>query len=572
MKLIKIALICFSLIHLQLFQAGSALASDSGTATETKKVVLQKVENEKKAPGLASGHIFTAIQMIVIGLLAPIILKSCPGKASTWVYGTAALFYVGSELITMGKFKKGSEEEMAIYQDEDTDKQIESLEKAAGDTEEAASAAHRKALFSKTAATMYLIAGIVALLENLNLTTSLFQQKCAGKTSSLSSPSVTEKIISQIIGLFIPESRAVDPGVISGIVGGVASAILVVTVAKTYMEKTIMVTFKESGIYRAYIYSLFSAIGFVASSNIKSAAEELDKRAKQYRNLSQSLKLYARGGVKVGGRPQFINQQAVSRSIKNSNNTASSNQSSCITGAPGQLRRDPNCLCKRANNCKSPKVPKIDFKNFGAAGIINNPLGLFKSSATSLFGGDLKGAQTSAAGVSKSAGQLNRFRQRIIKKINQDRKSHSKGPIDFEKEEGRVAKAFSSVIQKGLGSLSPKQARELANISPTLPPEKKDKRLTLKSLNKVGPSLKSIKAERTSRGNFGFLLDDDNEEDLQEMIDPNDIASGMQENQFIDSDIRNRPDQSIFRVITTRYMKSAYPHFFEENNKTKEKK
>jgi hypothetical protein len=630
MKCLKVFIICFSLFQLQVVQGTMAFAQDpTPTATPTTEQTntgtgvvrgnfleadmtagTQTAEEETKNPSLASGHIFTAIQMIVIGLLAPTIITLCPSKASTYVFGAGALYYVAMELMNMGKFVKGSNEEMAIYKNVDVDVQMEALEAAASETENAAEAAHKKSDLSRNAAIVYGIAAIAALLEAIIESTppaTLFAQQCKGyvainnnwkeknldifkfdtkitQSSEFQIPYKNESsfisfrdkqlkqlpvehnktLLNKVFDMVLPEAKAgADPGVLSGLVGGVAAAIVVVFLIKDEM-KELLQPFAKTGWFRFGTYVVFAGIATTGSVLIRSAAEDLDERAVQYRSLMSKLKQATQGGIQMSGGAQSINQGYASSSIKEAD--AAPEITTCFTGDKGQLKRDENCLCKKANNCKKSEVPTLNFQGFGGNGIINEPLSMFNDSANSLFGGDVSGAQASGAGIGNSAGKLGKLRRKIIDKFNNQRKAAGQAPINFNSLQGGFKSAFSKTIRKGLNSLSPAQAKALASMAPTKSSGMSKKKENIASIKVAGAKVAGTQKAGTRKNNMGFFLDDEEEGEISNGgINPDDLAGSMNGDNMFQGDITDRPDENIFKIITTRYLKSAYPKFFDEN-------
>lgn len=628
MKYVKVFILCLSLFHLQVFQGQLAYGQDPtptpssnnqgtgvnpGSFMEADESVHEnRPSDEVKNPSLTSSHIFTALQMIVIGAMAPNIISLCGDQKSTYVYGAGALYYVAMEIINMGEFKKGSEQEMVYYTDGDHDKQIEALNAAADETEKAAKAAHKKADLSRNAAIVYAVAAIVALAEGMEWFG--LNSACKGSTASLdifqnnsqkftqcnenSFPDYVafsdgEKYFSskediqlnpepgielmskhvakakeedksameKALNLLFPEAQA-NKGTISGLVGGVAAAILVVTVLKEAMTKLLQASFAPNGFMRAGWYAGFGAIGLIASGQIRKAADDLDDRADQYRELAKRLQHHSEG-IKLEGGSQAINMAFAKKSIRDTE--VAEEKNACFTGTPGNLARDPDCLCKKANNCKKAEIPTLNLGEFGGGGIVSEPLSMFGNSANSLYSGDLTGAQTASAGLGSFAGRLGKARRVMMDKFNKKQKAAGKPTFDLENHSKNAQKAFSKLLQKGIQSLSPEQAKALTNMAPPKPSgKKKDKKVAGKK-KATGVVAGQAAPQGNKQGGFGFSLDDDEEGEIAEGgIIPDDLAANMDSADMFEGDISDRADEDIFKIITTRYLKS-YGKIFEES-------
>ncbi|MBT7608649.1 MAG: hypothetical protein HN576_02765 [Bacteriovoracaceae bacterium] len=647
MKFLKVFLICFSLIQLQVLQGSFVYAEDptptpQATTNPGTGVIrgsfleadashgTQRQENEIKNPSLVSGHIFTAIQMIVIGLMAPNIIKLCPKKASTYVYGAGALYYVAMELLNMGKFVEGSDQEMVIYQNNELDAQMEALGAAANETDKAADAAHKKADLSRNAAIVFAVAAAAAIIESIKSSATLlgaaFDEKCTGswtykkqkeqfnifhneefltydeninnhlfdkklfsetqckqsnqlfyaksdthdfyknlEKQQLNQLSKLEKnTFEQVLNFIMPSSEAADAGVLSGLVGGAAAAIIVVTVAGEALSTTLMAGFKEHGLVRAVWYHAFSRIGFLASTLVRGAAEDLDERAEQYRSLASKLNQQITGGIQMSGGIQTINQGNAASSFTEVDTAPEI--TTCFTGDKGQLKRDQNCLCKKANNCKKTEVPTLNFQGFGGNGIMNQPLSMFNDSANSLFSGDLSGAQASGAAMGNSVGKLGKLRRKVNDKFNSQRQASGQNPVNFDQAEKKFQGVFNTAVKKGLNALSPSQAQALASIAPAKSSGKSKKKGGVATKKMKGQKVASAKKKSKKNNSMGFFLEDDEEGEVSDGgINPDDLANSMNAGDMFQADISDRAEENIFKIITTRYLKSAYPNFFDEN-------
>ena len=65
---------------------------------------------------------------------------------------------------------------------------------------------------------------------------------------------------------------------------------------------------------------------------------------------------------------------------------------------------------------------------------------------------------------------------------------------------------------------------------------------------------------------MNFQMEDDSMDDDSLFDDEPDYSPTISDDMYIpDNDIFSNPNASIFKMITTRYFKTAYPRFFDED-------
>lgn len=145
---------------------GSGGGLTEATTDEGGNQVVEVDGNQIKATGK---FLFANIGLVAIGLGAPSLIKDCHNKWSVRVFGASAALYILNEIGVFTRFNSAINKEMKAYLGRgDEDRQIESLETAAKQTRKAKEAAERRALIAKVAATGFLLASGLAIMEKMS--------------------------------------------------------------------------------------------------------------------------------------------------------------------------------------------------------------------------------------------------------------------------------------------------------------------------------------------------------------------------------------------------------------------
>lgn len=137
--------------------------------THPEEFTDKKEEEKKKGKGLFG---YSGLTMTNLTLFATVggsvaITVSCWDQTSAKIFVGATALFAAMEVMNWVNYKKASDRELKVYQNEDKNKQVQSLEAAAQQTEEAAKTAKQRAMLAQTAAAGMIAAGAFALYEAL---------------------------------------------------------------------------------------------------------------------------------------------------------------------------------------------------------------------------------------------------------------------------------------------------------------------------------------------------------------------------------------------------------------------
>lgn len=642
-------------------------ASSGGTSSSNGNYT--KIEGDNIDP--TSKMLLSNIALFAATMAAPILIKQCKKAPSVWIYGGTAAIYLANEIGLFTRFKNASDAEMAAYLGRgDEDKQIDSLESAAEQTDKAKKAAKTRALIAKITAAGFAAATAMALVENYTswvsaggcgpggesadaatgtVMNSLEEMKGEKEELQLYTYSIQENIDKDLLVMnsdnfdfLISYQEQID--VLEGknqsitldeyyqqksetadsinSIGEFKSAILMATnfaietlssqaqaeeKSSDEKEKTginwtgsgvkAMVGMLGAGagviamnsskiadskmvknpLTRAALFGGMSVFAIGAAKEASDAANKLDQRSAEYRKLANTLR------TQVGQNTTTSNgstNQTVSGTISKTDKLSSSGSDdvSCTTGgSTSSISVDESCACASSNSCKKTNMPEISaMPDFAGKSILSDSLKSLKSAGDNVYAGRLEGAATDAQSLSKNAARISKLRDALVKKINKDNvAAGGKGNYDLDKMEDKFQNQLLKSVNDSFKGLSPTEQASLARFAPALgegekTAESDSEESSSDTTAAVGGTGAVATGEAGNKSNQGSSWDFNfDEENSDTAVDPEAaaLAEAMakeDEDYVIEGDINDDRNKNIFKIITGRYLKSAYPVIFDE--------
>ncbi len=330
--------------------------------------------------------------------------------------------------------------------------------------------------------------------------------------------------------------------------------------------------------YRAVGFGAFAGVAYGAATESEGAAENLEKRAKEYDRLADSLRNQTTQDLEIKTGAQTESTLGTTTDIGNGVNVTGST-TTCFTGGKGQLNVDKNCSCSSNNSCKKPEVPNIQaLPEFGGQSLLADTMGDLRAAGSQLYSGKLSEGSAAANRVANAAARITRLRNNLNDKINKDRLSKGKKPIDFEKAEAGFRSKLEKDVERAFNNLSPTEQGTLANLaggfgSSNSDKDEKEKEKdspkkdgkTAIAATDVNPNAGSVGSDKNADGGtWDFNFDPEAEAAAEQAALAEALAAEEDENYVVKGDINDDRNKDIFNIITRRYLKSAYPVIFEE--------
>jgi len=362
-----------------------------------------------------------------------------------------------------------------------------------------------------------------------------------------------------------------------GVLGlGVAGAFLVQSTAKDI----IMSKYIKTPYGRAAGFGAFAAFSYGASTESGKASEKLEGRANEYQELANQLRTRVNQNISTNGTQGTLGSQSV-QGIETKSVAGNDNNQICFTGGPATVSPDVACDCAKTQTCKQPEIPKIDnIGEFNGKSLMVDSLKSLGDVGQDLYNGRLKTGTTKGQTLTKNAARITRLRDSMLDKLNKERAKTGKKPVELDSVQKRFEDGLLNRVNKAFNGLSDSEQASLARFSPGLgqdisrdaEEEKKNVAESTTSENQkvakgdVNTNAGAVGSDKTSDGgnwNFDFNEDEPTAEERAAIAE---ALAEEDENYVVEGDISEDRNKNIFNIITRRYLKSAYPVIFEEDN------
>jgi len=625
-------------------ESGDGAASTSPTSSSSNK---NNGEDGTKITGNdidpKAKMLMSNIALFAATMAAPVLVKQCPKAPSVWIYAGSAALYLANEIGLFTKFKNASDAEMAAYLGRgDEDKQINSLESAADQTENAQKAAKTRALVAGIAAAGFSAATAMALVENY--TSWVKVGNCgpptAGATSAIDLPllldeayvDVNPKLLTKdsdnfdfmisyeeqldfiqgkksslnideyyerkawsaaalnsmtglkeafLLATEFTFSALASPTLadeggtnwsgsgVKAIVGMLGAGAGVIALNSKAIASSKMV---KKPLTRAALFGGMSVFAIGAAFEASNAAKRLGERSDEYKKLANSLR------SQVAQSSSTTNQKGLNQVVSGVTSSADKNSNSkddsqiCYTGSgTTSISVDESCTCVQKRTCKSTNLPDLSkLPDFAGQTLLTDELKALKTSADSIYSGDLKGANSASTKLGKNAARITKLRESLVGKINKDNiAAGGLGNYDLDKLEDKFQEQLLKKVNDSFNGLSPSQQSSLAGFAPALDPSDKGNKEEIDSAapkGKIGAIAATSRGNKSNQGSsWDFNFDDDkNNGSDPEAAALAEVMANENDQYEIDGDINDDRNKDIFKIITGRYLKSAYPVIFEE--------
>lgn len=535
---------------------------------------LDYTNSEQKIGKQSKAQMMTILAM----LMGPSIAMACLQPISSKIFAASGAAYLLMEVMNYSKYKKASTSNQEMYAELDPetyDLQIEAFTYAEQQELTAASALKKKAsalnIFSlgmTAAAVMAIVEGVRALVPSQQ-----GSDVCTGSVSSID--------FNKVFDLFFSSAMAKESEKVSGtfskmgILAGAAGAILAYKgIAKATIQPAL-----RNGFVRAAVFGVFAGLGMMAKSEVNKAKAKAESNAGIYRSLREALEHALNGAQKFAG------MNGIGNNIRNTlpryegirdNMEDLSKGAICLVGKLGEQKVDEQCLCAKNNTCSKADFSTVNLNSNGLPGSYGDILSGLSNGANSLFGGKTAAANSAFNNLSSNAKSLRNLLNKkknvadSIFKKNKESMRMNKLEYDMDKHfNDDLTKSFNdlsgnerllaSALSNPLGSISGISTSALANA------KKGDTKELLESIQSNSKPLDNSGVTAQDGSEFKFNFDDNNFAQESDQKTDEEIISEMKEYDPSSNgnDISNRPEDSIFKIITMRYFRTAYPRIFD---------
>tara|TARA_R110000868_G_scaffold180754_2_gene421422 strand:- start:3218 stop:5017 length:1800 start_codon:yes stop_codon:yes gene_type:complete len=558
---------------------------DSGDKTfvsdkDPNKPHLDYRDSEQKIGKQSVAQMMTILAMV----MGPSIAMACMQPISGKIFAAGGVAYLAMEVMNYGKYKKASTSNQEMYAtlDPDTaDKQIEAFTYAEQQELTAASALGKKAsalniffMAMTAAAVMALIEGIRAIYPPQAGT-----DVCTGTVTSIDYKKLFYASFDNALGFVFPSAMAKEAEKVQGPMGtmGILSLAAGAILAYKGVAKGFLQSALSNGFVRAAIFGVFAGFAMAAKAEVNKAKKKAEENAAVYASLRDRLiqalnsasQFAGMSGVKGAARtlPRY-------QAIRDEMNSLSGG-AICMIGKLGEQRIDEKCLCAKNNTCSKAEFSSVGLTNQGLPSSFASGIDNLAGGVNSMFAGNTAAADSSFGNLAQGAAALRKLNKQMVEKANAVL-AKSKTPTSMEKLESQMESELRKRAPGMLNSLS-NDAKALAlgtGLSGTGVAASDLEKAKDGDLKDVLASISSKAAAPIGQkgvGEFKFDFPTESEEasaDTVQLAQMEQEKAAMGDFKEEGGDISSRPFENIFKIITVRYFKSAYPRIFEEDKKS----
>ncbi|MBF0360584.1 MAG: hypothetical protein HQK49_06215 [Oligoflexia bacterium] len=344
---------------------------------------------------------------------------------------------------------------------------------------------------------------------------------------------------------------------------------------------------------RTILYLAAAPLAFTAFGIAFAKTVELEKRIATIDGMINTLEK-----LKTGETPQttkaalkeFLGNEKISSVNKEAvSEKATVNNSPCFNLSQVPISKDSNCECKAKNNCNIKTTQNLkSLGNFTGSGDAVDAFKSINNATNAVANGNLQGSKAHLAAAANAAMKLNKNFDKNQKLVNDMLAKAKKKPIDFKAEADKLRNKILADTKKAIKNAGLTDAQlKSAAAELGIPVDGEIDKSKDGSGSKSGSSsaLSDGSAGGSGTGSDGKKADESKApdlnifEDLAKGEDPNGGLQSKEDNKVVDldqfeekyNDINGNAKESIFKIISTRYTKSAFPVLLEME-KSAEKK
>jgi len=339
-----------------------------------------------------------------------------------------------------------------------------------------------------------------------------------------------------------------------------------------------LATFKSTvgnNITRAVAFALVGAMLGITISSMKDVLAAVDERIDTIDGIKDSL------DTKVDNETESSDSDVQNDSITDS----STSTVASATEEESDVIESDNCpSADKDGNTVSGPCPSESSKQFKSASSkarevggsgVNKALDIFEEKISDPASEGKVNTGGDASASEQTIGALKKLKRGLLNKLNDKLKSEGKKELDLDGEANKMLSDLKSSLGKGISKMSAKELANLNSISGFgvggLLDSKKEEKGKDYDSERLNAKKKPAAPDYSSMYGMDSDLDLDgpgigaNQEELAN------FDADAESNKYEDAadDIVGNKGVSIFKVLSIRYKKSAYPKFFIKKSKAK---
>lgn len=588
-------------------------------------------DNEEKGSKISLGHssgsvgetnkkadkhmLWSTMSLLAVGIFSGTALATCTSSSSK-LFMIGGAFYLAQELFNWGNYDEGSKRSLDFYLSKNKDDgQRDSIAEALNQTRKAREATEDKQDAIRLSETIYGIAAGIAIAEYFDVHKFGIDPEC-GKATTSYNPSIPffdygqyalGKNIFEIVekerlnqnevqNMTLTEydyHKKIEENYKLAIGHDLSSMLSIISEAHASMEdkfgemlgagigllggyllaEKYKWTLLQHPLRRAVTFGGSALLAELTAGSLDGVISEYQKREKDYQDL---LDLYdnTTDSLKLNNLTPDSNTLKIQRSkapkltLKTSINIDPSRApSECLHGSVSNFDIQS---CKTSNPV-NPTPPKFNITGVDIPTDFQNAATTANELVNATLKGDIAGLNAKGSNLLAMRDIIDEFKKEGEDKVNKDKILKGLDPIDFRQGEQDFIKELENDVKSAYNRMNPSQQAQMQALATRGFPvnvEKTDKKSAIDTAE-VSPEISKGMDPKSEKKKFNFDFKDGKKK-ISDFTSKNvDSAQAFKGYKLNKAEVNKSANEDIFKIITFRYFKSAYPVFFNENKSKK---
>lgn len=331
-------------------------------------------------------------------------------------------------------------------------------------------------------------------------------------------------------------------------------------------SRTELLKFVDNPWMRAAAFGGIAGLTYWLSTQLDKDGEALRNNAEKYEELADILEKSTENGGIETPRPGH-NVTPLGPGV-NLNNLGLKNPRdiSSPRNGKGVCQKmdgtvDEDCACLGNNNCRKSTIPtEHNLAGFNPPAFFNESLSSLNKTDNQLGHGDFAGANETMSANLGSANAMRAYRRHVQDGINQQREGQGGKKLDFDGMENDFKASLRRATKKDFHSMPPALQGQLASLTPSQHSPFENQ------LEQIAPDRAQVislaSEEQSKKTKKDPFKDFEWQNSFSEEQSARSPAAPIFDIDGSGRDVSGRSDQDLFQIISSRYIQSAFPIFF----------
>lgn len=239
----------------------------------------------------------------------------------------------------------------------------------------------------------------------------------------------------------------------------------------------------------------------------------------------------------------------------------------CVTG---DLEQDKACECLKSNTCHDMKMPQVAMPpGVTVPSSVSSAMKNLMNTANAHAKGDYAKADLNGSNLSSGLAAITVDNNKLKKKLDEEMKKAKLAPLDIDEKSKKMQKEILSAVATAMGMPAPSGSSSAPSLGSAGGDSSK------KADEKVAPA-QTINSSTAGSGggaagatdtaktdDLGLGLEELGKDELGKLDEEGKVA-GLDAYEFKAEDISKKSDENLFKNISSRYLKTAYPVLLQE--------